>query len=157
VTGSDPLQMLRMLRSLLADRFKLVLRQETRTVPMYALVVARTDGTFGPQLKRSTPCGPGHDEVRAPDDTFCGIGGGPGRMEFGGMTMNEIVGHSWLIRDVKRNIVNRTGLTGAFRGTLTWTPSEMSTPPGTSAADRPPVPIVPMDGPSIFTAMQEQL
>src|SRR5688572_24686942 len=47
-----------MLRRLLADRFGLVTHTETREQPVYALVLARSDGRLGPQLKRSPlPCG----------------------------------------------------------------------------------------------------
>jgi uncharacterized protein (TIGR03435 family) len=40
-----------MLQSLLADRFKLVVHPEARELATYALVVARRDGTIGPQLQ----------------------------------------------------------------------------------------------------------
>ena len=43
-----------MLRTLLADRFGLVTHRETREMPMDTLVLARKDGTLGPQLVRST-------------------------------------------------------------------------------------------------------
>src|SRR5436190_19051472 len=43
-----------MLRPLLADRFKLVLRHESRRLPVYALVLARPDRQLGPQLRRSS-------------------------------------------------------------------------------------------------------
>ena len=39
-----------MLRALLADRFKLIAHTEVRESPTYALVLARKDGRFGPQL-----------------------------------------------------------------------------------------------------------
>jgi uncharacterized protein (TIGR03435 family) len=39
-----------MLRSLLADRFQLVLRREIRQFPIYAMVVTRKDGQPGPKL-----------------------------------------------------------------------------------------------------------
>jgi uncharacterized protein (TIGR03435 family) len=42
-----------MVRTLLADRFKLVLHTEAREVPIYALEIARRDGKFGPRLRRS--------------------------------------------------------------------------------------------------------
>ena len=42
-----------MLRQLLADRFKLSVRNETRERPIYALVVARADGKPGPRLEKA--------------------------------------------------------------------------------------------------------
>src|SRR3954454_748599 len=50
-SGPGPLQM--MLRTLLADRFKLVVHNETKDSPIYALILARSDGRLGPQLKKS--------------------------------------------------------------------------------------------------------
>jgi uncharacterized protein (TIGR03435 family) len=47
-------QMLELLKTLLADRFKLKLHTETREVPIYALVVSRSDGKLGAKLKPST-------------------------------------------------------------------------------------------------------
>ena len=43
----------RTLQSMLADRMKLVTHIETRTLPMFALVVVRADGRLGPDLVRS--------------------------------------------------------------------------------------------------------
>jgi uncharacterized protein (TIGR03435 family) len=43
-----------LLKTLLADRFKLKTHMETREGPTYALVVARSDGRLGPDLKPST-------------------------------------------------------------------------------------------------------
>ena len=45
---APPQQLLLMLRTLLADRFKLVIRNETREMPIYALTLARADGRPGP-------------------------------------------------------------------------------------------------------------
>jgi hypothetical protein len=42
-----------LLQSLLADRFQLALRKETKELPIYALVVARKDGKLGPKLTES--------------------------------------------------------------------------------------------------------
>ena len=42
-----------LLRSLLADRFKLKTHTETRELPVYDLVLARSDGRLGPELKPS--------------------------------------------------------------------------------------------------------
>jgi uncharacterized protein (TIGR03435 family) len=47
-------QMLEMLQTLLADRFKLKVHTETREVPIYALVISRSDGKTGAKLKPSS-------------------------------------------------------------------------------------------------------
>src|SRR5580765_5147275 len=54
-TGPGPLQL--MIRALLVERFKLVVHNETKDAPIYALILARSDGKLGPQLKKSeTDC-----------------------------------------------------------------------------------------------------
>ena len=53
--GPTPLQLA--LRALLAERFGVVVHNETKEMPIYALIVARSDGKLGPQLKKSdTDC-----------------------------------------------------------------------------------------------------
>ena len=47
-------QMLDALKALLADRFKMKSHTETRDMPIYALVLARSDGKTGAKLKPST-------------------------------------------------------------------------------------------------------
>jgi uncharacterized protein (TIGR03435 family) len=42
-----------MLRRLLAERFRLAAHNETRELPIYALVMARKDGRMGPRLRRT--------------------------------------------------------------------------------------------------------
>ena len=47
-------QLRTMLQNLLIDRFKLVARREMRNVPVYALVLSRSDRGLGRQLRPST-------------------------------------------------------------------------------------------------------
>ena len=46
--------LLPMMKTLLADRFKLKTHTETRELPTYALIVARSDGKLGPDIKPSS-------------------------------------------------------------------------------------------------------
>ena len=59
---------------------------------------------------------------------------------------------------VQRVVADRTGLTGTFDIDLTWTPDQipqgLAGPPPPGA---PPLPPIDPNGPSIFTAVQEQL
>ena len=43
-----------MLQALLRDRFKLAAHKETRQVPVYSLVTARSDGRLGPRIRTSS-------------------------------------------------------------------------------------------------------
>ena len=53
-TATDSTQLMPMLKGLLADRFKLKTHMETRDMPIETLVVARSDGKLGPNLRPST-------------------------------------------------------------------------------------------------------
>jgi len=73
------------------------------------------------------------------------------------MTMSEFALD--LSRGVNRIVVDRTGLSGQFDYRLEWTPDQLPPPiPRSSRPDAPPPPPpAPVDGPSIFAAVQEQL
>jgi uncharacterized protein (TIGR03435 family) len=127
-----------MLRTLLGDRFGLVTHRETRELPMYALLLARKDGTLGPQLVRSTiDC----EQWIAEQRPQMGAGG-PSPVAPGGRRPVCLL----LTTRRFRPVVDRTGLTGAFDMDLQWTSA-----PAVGNAPAPD------DGPSIFTALQEQL
>ena len=65
--------------------------------------------------------------------------------------MSQFVGS--LAMWVGRIVVDKTGLTGGYDFNLTWTPDQMpQRPPG-----MPEPPPIDPNGPSIFTAVQEQL
>jgi uncharacterized protein (TIGR03435 family) len=116
------------LRNLLADRFKLVARRETREGRGYALRVQ--DG--GPRLQEST--GP---------HTF--LTGRPGLIAGNGRSIGEIV--PLLSQMSGAPVIDETGLTGVYDVKLEWT-AQLAAPAAGAAAE-PEV--------SIFTALREQL
>jgi uncharacterized protein (TIGR03435 family) len=78
----------------------------------------------------------------------------PGNLVAGGMPMSQLI--TTLSQLVGRVVQDRTGLTGEFDFELTFTPDQMpqGLPPGANAPALPPIDPT---GPSIFTALQEQL
>jgi uncharacterized protein (TIGR03435 family) len=143
--GPPPQQMLLMVRTLLADRFKLVMHTESREMPIYRLVMARSDRQTGPYLK-PTACKPvarGAPMVGGPG--VCGNWGSGNSTISGGNTMKGLANQLGRFAVVARPVVNDTGLDGVFDWELRWTPD---VPAGT---------VPPADAVSIFTAVQEQL
>ena len=56
---------------------------------------------------------------------------------------------------VGRPVIDKTGLTGNFDVELRFTPDQL--PQGPPPAGAPPLPPIDPNGPTIFTALQEQL
>jgi uncharacterized protein (TIGR03435 family) len=79
--------------------------------------------------------------------------GGLGQYRAGGMALSELARS--LSAQVQRVIVDRTGLTGTFDFDLTYTPEQI--PQGPPPPGAPPQPPIDPNGPSIFTALEEQL
>jgi uncharacterized protein (TIGR03435 family) len=153
-----------MLRTLLEDRFKLAVHSDVRELPIYALVLARTDGRLGPKLVRSDiDCDKalaeqadamlktGRLPARPPGQgPPCSTGGPPGKFQGNDVTMqmfadaltSSVNRNSLVSASVNRVVVDRTGLMGNFNLSLEWAPDELSADCG---------------GGSIFTALQEQL
>jgi uncharacterized protein (TIGR03435 family) len=140
-----------MVRRLLADRFNMVAHRETREQPIYALVMARSDGTLGPQIRTSActgkappPNGP-LEPGRQPQVPCGGAQSRPGSLAGRWLTMDEVADNGWSVI-MGRPVRNRTGLDGHFDLDVSWTPD-----PGTAG---PPLFGV---GPATFTAVEEQL
>jgi uncharacterized protein (TIGR03435 family) len=130
-----------MLQSLLAERFQLVIRRETKEMPVYSLLVAKG----GPKFKQATEPISGRTIVRR------------GLMSSDGIEMPMFIG--LLSSFLGRSVVDKTGLTGKFDLKVQWQPDEnqvamfqaMGVPEGFGAP--PPDPL----GPTLFTALQAQL
>jgi uncharacterized protein (TIGR03435 family) len=114
-----------LLRALLKDRFKLAVHNETREMPIFALIVARNDGKLGPQLTRSdfdcaayraAPHGP-PEPGRTPN---CATRINPGALYGKAIPMSTLA--TSLAPFVSQFTVDKTGLTGSFDVQLTWTP-----------------------------------
>jgi uncharacterized protein (TIGR03435 family) len=107
------------------------------------------DGRGGPVVGRG---GPGFSfDGPVP----CGMrGGGFGRFRAGGTTMAQFA--SAISGNVQRIVTDKTGLTGYYDITITYTPTPDQMPQGPPP---PGVELPPIDpnGPSLFTAIQEQL
>jgi uncharacterized protein (TIGR03435 family) len=134
-----------MLRRLIADRFGVVVHDDTRDLPVFVLRIARADGRLGARMRPSTvdcgslavaaaraPCGL---DVRFAAGSVTGIG----------VSMAQFARN--LVGAAGRTVVDRTGLTGGYDFDLTFAPDSAATagPPVDPAA------------PTLFTAIQDQL
>jgi uncharacterized protein (TIGR03435 family) len=141
-----------MLRPLLADRFKLVIRHEARELPVYALMLAHQDGAVGPQVRRSPraqcagdaePMMPARDAPEAGLKLPCGAEVySPGHLAARAMALSNLALN--ISRWADRVVVDRTGLAGEFDWDVQWTPEVLT-------ADATPSP-----GPSLFDAVRDQ-
>src|SRR5262249_44801107 len=165
------------IQSMIEDRFQLKVHKETRELPVYDLTVPRNgsklklsaDQTPPPPLVPVPPpqAGPGpRGDAAALARGFvpgtprprgsAGFGITNGRFTFEGSAIPISMLVNSLQQRVDRPVIDKTGLTGLFDIKLEWVPGAEAPPlPFTQNPDAPPPP--PVDGPSIFTAIQEQL
>jgi len=152
-----------MLRSLLVERFKLAFHNETRDMPVYALMKARPDGKLGAGLTLATvDCsgrgrrggGPPPAPPQPGQKLECGMMIGPGRLNAGGMPMSNLV--TALAPQVGRIVLDKTELSGNYDFELTYAPEAIGSVGGPPLINGGPVPVDP-NAPNLFTALQEQL
>jgi len=122
------LQKQAMVRAMLADRFKLATHVETRDLPVYELVVAKSAPKFGDAKSEGTTISHGRTYIRVQ-----------------GLNSTTLLAEE-LSKEVGRPVVDKTGIAGRYDLELRWTPDNMAA--GNSSADAPP---------SLFTAIEEQL
>ncbi len=160
VRPGSPDPILFMLRTLLAERFRMTVHTENREMPVYALVLAKP-GTLGRDLKKSevdcdalqtarlTAAAKGGSAplpVNPDGRPVCGFrpvkGGGPGApggIQAGGIPMWQLANR--LTEFVGRTVIDRTGLEGFYDWQLLFSPPRSDD----------------QSGGSIFTALQEQM
>jgi len=131
-----PMQRNPILRSVLADRFHMTCHFETRTEAAYALVVAKKGPKLTEVAARTLPNGlqdPGG--IRTARNAIVATAAPIS------LLLAELQGR------LGRPAIDRTGLSGRYTFRLNWTPDSPSAPNAPDADS----------GPSIFTALQEQL
>jgi uncharacterized protein (TIGR03435 family) len=122
-----------MVQVLLTERFQLKAHQETRQLPVYALVVAKGGPKFKPAAVNGTTV-----DIRR------------GRLHVAGSDDTMSILARELAQALGRVVLNQTGLSGRYDLMLRWTPDDAPTTMLNGAAD-------PLAPPGIFTAIQEQL
>lgn len=159
-----------MMRVMLADRFRLIVRVEPREQEVYHLVLARRDGSLGPGLTRSAEdvdCEARTAQERAareaavasgqpaPPAAFPDLNALPPPCRIftrgAGIDAHVNIGNlaSFLRGTTGRPVVDRTGLRGLYRVRMEY---------DRLAGIRGPAVVPNPDGPpSVFTAVQEQL
>ena len=125
-----------MLQTLLADRFKLVLHREQRAIPGFRLVL----GKGGLKAQASAPGRDSFGNSRR------------GRIDAEGCTMAQLA--LKLSEVLHRPVLDATEVTGKFDFKLEWTPDDMQAKPLSGDQHSGSTPD---SGPSIFAALQEQL
>jgi uncharacterized protein (TIGR03435 family) len=141
--GMDPAEMqgywnrnLQRLQAVLRDRFGLVLRAETRELPVYAL----TEAPRGNKLSPTADQRAGSPSIQT---------NGRSQITASNATMEMLAVQ--LSMELRRPVRDETGLTGRYNLKLEWAP-ELDISP-----DHPADTIRPAQGASIFTAISEQL
>jgi uncharacterized protein (TIGR03435 family) len=163
VAGSDVAAMRRlsiggrnsMLQQVLSDRFKLKVHRGQQELPVYELVIAKK----GPKLKEATPADTYANGIKGPD--------GLARAGMMWMIPGQITGQAIPVSNLARllsrqlglTIVDKTGLTGKYDIKLQWDPEEWRGPmfAGPIGGNQEAAPPPDATGPSIFTALREQL
>jgi uncharacterized protein (TIGR03435 family) len=160
--GTRPAERRQMMRTMFADRMKLIAHVEQRERDVYSMVLAHADGRLGPELKKSSlDCGPRPRGTPPPPPpsgppsekefaSRCGMMMGRNVLVSGGMPMNNLA--SSLYSFVGGEVTNDTGLEGFYALSLKFSPRDGIVPPdpGSPSARSD-------DAPDVFTALEEQL
>jgi uncharacterized protein (TIGR03435 family) len=130
-----------LLQAMLADRFHLKLHHETRTLPLYNLVIAKSGFLLKPLPPFTPPPDVAKDSEAAKRPGIMTMG--PGMFQATGVGLAALADN--LAEILEHTVVDKTGLTGEYDFKLKWHPEDSGPP-----AEGDP-------GISLFTAVQEQL
>ena len=122
---------------LLADRFRLVIHRESKEAPVYALVV----GKSGPKVEESK------EPDGAPQNMSTNNNGGKVQMTAKRISMAQLATN--LSGNLGRPVLDRTGLPAKYNFKMDWSVDLNARQAENSGLDS--------SGPTIFTAIQEQL
>lgn len=146
-----------MLQRILIDRFQLKVHRETREFPVYELLLTKSGLSKLKISEDQTPAAPPPvtgQRVSGPLPRGA-FGFGTGSINARAVPLSDLV--NFLETRLDRFVLDKTGLTGLFDIKLEWAPgSEQAPSPFTLNANAPSPPVN-VSGPSIFTAIQEQL
>jgi uncharacterized protein (TIGR03435 family) len=177
--------LLPMMKTLLADRFKLKTHTETRDLPIYALIVARSDGKLGPDIKpSSSDCSNAAEAQKRAEEVAKGGGAGLLSMLAKGETIpcmimpainpsnpsggfgmrgngQAMIGLTKFLTQVTGRMVHdKTGLTGLYDFELRFDPQvlmAMLPQLGLNIPSAATANLPASDSPALLTALQEQL
>jgi len=138
---------LKMLQTLLQERFHLRIHAEQRQMPVFALTVSKQDKLTRSKVDCMALLAKEDETGEWPPDFWCGlriIGGEPWKIMARGVALGELVRRLELFPSIARPVVDRTGLAGTWDFEVTY----VAVDPG--GTDSPAAP-------SIFTALQEQV
>jgi uncharacterized protein (TIGR03435 family) len=142
-----------MIQSLLRNRFKLRLSDETKQLPVYALVVAKN----GPRLHEAKPSNTYPDGIIGLDGLPVGPHRGAGQnghLTAQALPMSTVA--ETLSQQLGRTVLDETGLTGEYDFTLDWAPDENAA--ATTDQQRADDSVAPKSSlPSIFVVLEQQL
>jgi uncharacterized protein (TIGR03435 family) len=137
-----------MIRSLLADRFKLTFHRESQEIGGFALVVDKN----GAKLKEASNDDPPATPGNLPRATCLGSKSKYGAGLTGHNTAATCIA-TFLSDRLGRPVLDKTALSGIYNFTLEWVPGDNEVGP----LSGPPVNNGDPTGPSLFSALQEQL
>ncbi len=136
------------LQDLLENRFALKVHRQTKEMPVYALLVSKS----GPKLTAASP--------QTDPKTRGMLRTGRGELSGTAVTIERLVKE--LTAQTGRTVIDKTGLKGEYDFKLQWTPepgqiNSMAPPPGAQAPAMAEAAASDATGPSLVTAIQEQL